>query len=510
MLSSAELLVASVLVPTIASVLVVYVRDRKASGALAALSLVASLVLLAAASQPVLTKGETVEKVYNWIAPFAVEFGFRLDPVSFIFALLITLLSALASVYSIKYLEHKHNANLFFSMLLLFYVGMYGVVLATNLIEFYLFWELMLLPSYFLIAEWGYGERKKIALKYFLYTHFGAVAILLSIGAIYMYTGTFSLLALERAALSYVEAIPLTAKGWIVAGFMIGFAVKMALVPVHNWLPDAHAEAPTPVSALLSGVMLKCGAYAMVRMVIALFSPVFLASRFWLAPEFSISGVTLITLVAFLTMLYGGLMALAQTDIKRLLAYSSISQMGYVTLGLTVMNVYGLCGGLYHVVSHALAKGALFMVAGIFIHELGTRNIDELGGLAKKMPLTTIATFVSALSLIGVPMLSGFVSELAIFTGAFDHYGGSWEGVLYALMMLAATVITAGYYLWMMKRVFFGRTPEKFQNVKEASPLLLGPILVLAALSVIFGVFPYPLMKIIMYGVGEITKLAGW
>ncbi|MDH5747131.1 MAG: NADH-quinone oxidoreductase subunit L [Candidatus Bathyarchaeota archaeon] len=415
---------------------------------------------------------DVVEKVsirdtYVWIPSIELKLGFVVDTVSFTIALIVAVVSALSCFYSIKYMENKRGQTGYYASLLLFMAGMIGVILSANLIQFYLFWELMLIPSYFLIASWGVSKKRlTIGFKYFIFTHIGALFMLMGILSIYAFTGTFDL---PQAS----AEIPPTSILTVFALLLIGFSVKMAIFPVHTWLPDAHSEAPTPISAMLSGVMIKCGAYAFARILLSGFGQTVTQTSDVLA------------ILGVVTMIYGGLMALAQTDIKRLLAYSSISQMGYIFFGLGVYSTMGATGALFHVVNHAVCKSLLFMCAGAIIHQTGTRNIRRLGGLADKMPITCAASLIGALSLAGTPPLNGFWSEWMIFSG-----GISSGKILITTIAVVSTAITAGYYLWFIWRAFFGTTPKELENTKEASWLMCIPIIILAAIAVVVGIWP--------------------
>jgi NADH-quinone oxidoreductase subunit M len=276
---------------------------------------------------------------------------------------------------------------------------------------------------------------------------------------------------------------------------MLGFAVKMALFPLHNWLPDAHAEAPTPISVILSGVMIECGTYAVARILLTFFGTIFVIYT------------TVFMGIAVVTMIYGGVLALAQKDLKRLFACSSISQMGYMFLGLAAATKYGIVGSMFHIVNHAICKGLLFMVAGVLMHQIDPikgRDMDKLGGLAGKMPITATITLIAGLSIAGTPPLNGFVSEFLIFTGAFasGHY-------LIAALAVISTVITAGYILWMIRRVFFGPPREEFENVKEPPLTMLAPMAILAFLAVLLGFYPDLVLRILIPAAEEIERLIG-
>ena len=425
---------------------------------------------------------DVVEKIpihdtYAWIPSINLTLGFVVDTVSFSIALIVAVVSALSCLYSIKYMENKRGQTGYYANLLLFMAGMIGVMLSANLIQFYLFWELMLIPSYFLIASWGVSKKRlTIGFKYFIFTHIGALFMLMGILSIYVFTGTFDL---PQASAN----IPPTSVLTVFVLLLIGFSVKMAIFPVHTWLPDAHAEAPTPISAMLSGVMIKCGAYAFARILL---------------PAFGQTAVTqtsdVLAILGVVTMIYGGLMALAQTDIKRLLAYSSISQMGYIFFGLGVYSTppIGATGALFHVVNHAVCKSLLFMCAGVIMHQTGTRDIRRLGGLAGKMPITCAASLIGALSLAGTPPLNGFWSEWMIFSG-----GISSGKTLITTIAIVSTAITAGYYLWFLWRVFFGTLPKKLEYTKESSWLMRIPIIVLAVIAVVVGIWPDLVLRLL-------------
>jgi len=407
---------------------------------------------------------------YAWIKSINVNFGFLVDVVSLPMGLIVSIVSTLSCFYSIKYMEGESNQPAYYACLLVFMAGMMGVMLSVNLIQFYLFWELMLLPSYFLITFWGTSERRlSIGFKYFIYTHIGALSMLLGILAIYSYTETFNFVQLPEM----VGAIPSGMVGVIFVLLLVGFFVKMAVFPFHTWLPDAHSEAPTPISAMLSGVMVKCGAYGLARLLLYSFFQTFL----YISDVLAILGV--------ITMVYGGLMALAQTDIKRLLAYSSISQLGYILFGLGTTSTLGITGGLLHIINHAISKSLLFMCAGLIMHQTGTRDIRQLGGLMAKMPITSVTCMIGAFSLIGIPPLNGFWSEWMIFGG-----GLASGKILITLLGVVSTILTAGYYLWFIWRVFFGSVPATLHEVQDPPRQQLVAVVILATLSLVWGVFP--------------------
>lgn len=419
-----------------------------------------------------------VQEYYNW-SPIGL-FGLNADGLSLPILFTIALLCALMSLYSLPYMAHiigeqTQQFGLYYALLLLYSVGMMGAVLATNLIEFYLFFELMLIPSYFLIARWGYGDRDRISFMYFMWTHIGALVFFAGILWMWTLTGTFDLSMLLTAA------IPQEYRLWLTLLMVVGLLVKMAAFGLHIWLPHAHAEAPTPISALLSPAMIGIGGYAIVRIVMTTLPSAF----------FQIS--LALTVWAVITMLYGGAMALVQDDIKRLLAYSSISQMGYILLGISSFQILGVSGSMFQYVSHGLGKGILFMVAGtIILQTHGLRSIAKLGGLAAKMPITATAALLGFLTIMGIPFTSGFVSEFLIFAGSFNEGFAlnSMLRVFLSAVAVVSTALTAGYSLWAVRRIFFGPLRDELTDVHEAPWTITGPLLVLGATSLIIGIYP--------------------
>jgi NADH-quinone oxidoreductase subunit M len=402
------------------------------------------------------------------------------------------------SVYSIPYMKHiigddERQFGLYFALFLLYSVGMMGAVLATNLIQFYFFFELMLIPSYFLIAKWGYGDRDRISFMYFMWTHIGALAFLAGILSVGYLSGF--VFDLDRIV---TATIPASFRLLIVVLMVVGLLVKMAAFGLHIWLPHAHAEAPTPISALLSPAMIGIGGYAIVRIVLTI-----LPSSF-----FEIS--TALAIWAVITMFYGGAMALVQDDIKRLLAYSSISQMGYILLGISSFQVLGLSGSMFQYVSHGLGKGILFMMAGTIIMQAhGLRSIGKMGGLASKMPITATAALLGFLTIMGIPPTTGFISEFLIFAGSFNQAltASSMLRISISFLAVVSTALTAGYSLWAVKRIFFGPLPAELNEVSEAPWTVTGPLLVLGVASLIIGIYPdlverllLPSVKIILGG----------
>ncbi|MCW4019620.1 MAG: NADH-quinone oxidoreductase subunit M [Candidatus Bathyarchaeota archaeon] len=452
-----------------------------------------SIILILSMTQPLLdgyNNGRNpVIYTYPWITPIDINFGFLIDMVSFPIGLIIAIVSTLSCLYSVKYMEKEPGQASYYANLLIFMTGMIGVVFSINLIQFYLFWELMLIPSYLLISQWGTSRRRlSIGFKYFIFTHMGALLMLLGILSLFSYTTTFDLTELPSQA----SSIPPDMAPVIFTLLLLGFFVKMAAFPLHTWLPDAHSEAPTPISAMLSGVMLKCGAYGIGRILLTIFG-----QRLEQSSDYLLA-------LAIITMVYGGLMALAQTDIKRLLAYSSISQMGYIIFGFATVSTLGIMGSLLHIVNHAICKALLFMCAGSIIHQTGTRNIQKMSGLIAKMPVTCLAGLIGIFSLAGTPPLNAFWSEWMIFGG-----GLASRKIAFAFIAVASTMITAGYLLWFAWRVFFGSVPKSLQAVEESPPLLLAPVIILASASIILGIWPGIFLEFITPAAEILSSLLG-
>jgi len=353
-------------------------------------------------------------------------------------------------------------------------MGMLGTVLATNLIEFFVFFEIMLIPGFFLVALWGAGNRRKIGLMFLFWTHAGAVVLLLGFLMIGLTVGSFNFADINESD------IPQDIAMISAVAIALGLGVKLAVFMFHIWLPYVHGAAPTPISALLSPAMIGIGAYGIFRLIVEFLPATFADLSIW----FYIWGLV--------TMIYGGAMALMQDDIKRLLAYSSISQMGYLLFGIGSMSALGLAGAEMMYVTHAIGKGILFMMAGIIIVKVGTRSISKLGGLAGKMPITAVCAVIGALTIMGIPPTSGFMGEWILFAGALQtalEEGSTLRAVGFGLG-LVATALTMSYLLWMLKRVFFGKTPEHLANVKEGSWYMTAPMMVLAGFSIVVGIYP--------------------
>jgi NADH-quinone oxidoreductase subunit M len=449
--------------------------------------------------------GSTYAEYATW-SGLLEQFGLYLDGVAFPITFAVVVLGFLSVVYAVGYTDHSENKGTFFANQLFFLMGMQWVTLATNLIEFFIAWEIMLVPSYFLILFWGLPEtRKRTAMKFWLYTQSGAVCILVGFGILYSLTGSFDLALIQPgisglALFSLVPGLGITVGTLLKLVFILlaaGFLVKMAVFPIHWWLPPVHAEAPTPISVLLSGAMIETGAYALMRFGLITLSDAAIALSFFVAA------------LGVITMFYGGFMALAQVDIKRLLAYSSVSQMGYVLFALGVYAPTGAAGGMFHLINHAFSKGLLFMTAGAVIHQTGLRDITKMGGLSNKMPITAFAAAIGMMSIAGSPPLSGFASEWMMFLGGFERavVGAavvSWPFFIISILAVSSSILSAGYMLRFFWKVFLGPHPKELEDVKESSNSMTIPMIILGILIVIFGIFPGLALDVIVPAVAGI------
>ena len=439
------------------------------AGFAALLALIGVLTLL-----PALQRGETPALQVPWIPAAGIVFGLRVDWLSLTFVVTEAGVTLFAVLYSWGYHHADARSHLYYALLMLFAAGMAGTTLADSMFLFYIFWELMLVASCILIALWGEGERAgPVALKYFLFTHFGSIMVLGGLVLLYGQTGTDSF-AVLRAGVVLSPALTNT----LIVLFVIGFSVKMALFPLHLWLPDAHTVAPMSVTIMLAAAMLSMGTYGIMRFPFSAFT-------FAQVAPFGLP----LMIGGLVSAIYGALMSLAEQDVKRIIAYSSVSQMGYVLFGLGTLTEDGVVGATLHVIFHAIVKGLLFMCVGLVVRATGRRNISDLGGLGRALPLAAVCTGVGVLAIAGVPPLALFDSEWMIFAAGFES-AHVWLGAL----MVLASLLTVAYALWFWMRIFFGARPEGIR----LGPVPMGmvaPTVTLAALALIEGLLPGPLFN---------------
>jgi NADH-quinone oxidoreductase subunit M len=357
--------------------------------------------------------------------------------------------------------------------------------LADNMFLFYVFWELMLVASCALIAMWGDSERRgAIALKYFIFTHLGSLMVLVSLILLYNATGNDSFTAL-RAGVTLAPGLVTTAT----VLFIVGFCVKMAVFPLHLWLPDAHTVAPMSVTIMLAAAMLSMGTYGILRFPLSIFAPAQIAP---FAMPMMVAGI--------ISELYGALMALAERDIKRIIAYSSVSQMGYILFGVGTLTYQGVAGATLHVIYHAIVKALLFMCAGLVVRATGRRDIGQLSGLGRDMPLVAVCTGVGALAIAGTPPFCIFDSEWMIFAGGFDT---PYVGL--TILALFGSLLTVAYALWFVGRLFFGHPPPGL-TVDKLPWAMVAPTAFLAVLALVEGIYPAPLFDWVAQ---ELTLILG-
>ena len=413
---------------------------------------------------------QLVERI-SWIPAYGIDYFIGIDGLSLFLVLLTTLLGAIVILASWSTTD-RVKAYLFFMLTL--ETGMIGAFVALDLFLFYVFWEIMLVPMYFIIGIWGGPRRIYAALKFVLYTMSGSLLMLVAI--IYLATRnpvlTFDLLRLYDLHLPYEEQI------WLFSAFALSFAIKVPLFPFHTWLPDAHVEAPTAGSVILAAILLKLGTYGFLRFAMPLF------------PEAALAAQPFIIALAVIGIIYGALVAMVQRDLKKLVAYSSVSHLGFVMLGLFAFNLQGIEGALYQMLNHGLSTGALFLIVGMIYERRHTRMIDDFGGLWKPMPLLSAFFLVVTFSSIGLPGLNGFVGEFLILLGAFR------AAPFWAAGAATGVILGAIYMLWMFRRVIFGplSRPEnqKLQDIGAREIVILVPIL---ALIVFMGVYPRPFLS---------------
>ena len=425
------------------------------------------LLVYAAVAGRALIAGGPVLQQAAWLGE-AVNIRLALDGFSLLMLVAVSLVGLAASLFSIDYMEHYGAKADYYALYLVMMAGMNGLVLATDLFGVYLFLEVAAVASYALVAFGRGHDELEAAFKYLMLSAVASAFVLAGIAVVFGMTGRLDFAAVA-AALRELNAGPVV--GIASAMFLMGFGLKAALVPFHAWLPDAHPSAPAPISAVLSGLLIKVsGVYAMTRIFLNVFG---------LTPALS----QVLMVLGAVSMVVAAFLALGQKDIKRMLAYSSISQVGYVVLGIGLGTPLGIAGGLFHLFNHALAKGLLFLTSGSVQRATGTRDLDAMGGLAKRMPVTSVTNLVGALSIAGVPPLNGFWSKLIIIV-ALVQAGQP----VFALLAVLASVLTLWYYLLMQRKAFFGKLNETWAAVREAPFWMTAATVLLALLCVGIGI----------------------
>ena len=431
----------------------------------AGISLAASLWLIPQFDRGVATM-QFVEK-WSWIPSLNVSYFLGVDGLSFPLVLLTTFMSFIALIGS---LGIENRVKEYFFWFLALEVGMLGVFMALDLVLFYVFWEITLVPMYFLIGIWGGPRKEFAAIKFFLYTLTGSVFMLLGILALYFKSAphTFDMLELMKQQSAWDPRFQIL----VFLGLYFGLSIKIPAFPFHTWLPLAHVEAPTPISVILAAVLLKMGVYGLLRLSYQITPKGFA----WFLPA--------LVVIAVINIVYGALCALAQTDMKKMVAYSSVNHMGYCLLGIAGMTASGFSGAVLQMVNHGIIAGALFLLVGVIYDRAHTRDISAFGGLAVKLPVYAGLMSLACFASLGLPGLSGFVSEFLCFLGAFQQW--KWATTISTLGIIA----TAAFFLRMMQKVFLGPLNEKWADLPDMTPRELASVLPLVAVMIWFGVDP--------------------
>jgi NADH-quinone oxidoreductase subunit M len=409
----------------------------------------------------------------EWFPEWGISYLLGIDGISMLLVMLTAFLTVLCILCSWKGIEEKIKE--YYVSFLLLETAMIGALCALDLVLFYFFWEIMLVPMYFLIGVWGGPRRIYAAIKFFLFTMVGSVLMLLAILALYFHHGgetgvyTFNVFDLYKAGM------PAVMQYWLFAAFALSFAIKVPMFPFHTWLPDAHTEAPTAGSVILAGVLLKMGVYGFLRFAIPLF------------PAAVVAAQPLISWLAIIGIVYGAVMCIMQADLKRLVAYSSVSHLGYVMLGIFAFNLQGLEGGVYQMLNHGVSTGGLFLVVGMIYERRHTRMIADFGGLSKVMPRLAAFFMIITLSSIALPGTNGFVGEFLILLGAFR------SNMLYGVLAASGVILGAVYMLWMFQRVMFGQiTKEENRRLIDLSKREAAILCSIVAFVFLMGLYPMP------------------
>jgi formate hydrogenlyase subunit 3/multisubunit Na+/H+ antiporter MnhD subunit len=464
-------------------------------------SLLYTTLLLAYLGATLFNGGIVQPETYTWAPVSGLVFGFYGDNLSIPVALMMNIVVMATAVYSMGYMKHRlevmygeeRNGQyaIYFLNFMLLDAGLIGVALSTNLLELYMFVELMLIPSTFMVALFGYTNRERTAMMYFLWNHLGAFIFLAGIVVAYTVTGSFQISALSNIGVG-------TLAYWAAGLILVGWLIKMAVFGVHLWLPTAHAEHPTSFAPFIVTIV-GVGNYVVVRLLVQNMLAAFTPFAFPLM------------IVAVITMVYGGAMTMVQNDVKYLYAWSTISQNAYTLLGIGSLSVLGVSGGILYFLSHIIGKTILFCVAGIMITQVGTRDMRKMGGLAGKMPLTAAVALLGSMILSAVPPTSGFQAEWLLFEGVFTRgtSGGIEWNFVVAIAGLAATILTVAYTFWPIRKMFFGPLPAELKDVKEAPLIMTLPLLFLAILSIVIGIYPDLFFRSLYHFASSLGTLGG-
>jgi NADH-quinone oxidoreductase subunit M len=431
------------------------------------------------------TTGIQFAERYNWISAYHIQYFLGVDGIS-ISMVLLTAIICFVSVFASFSIERGERG--YYALLMLLDTGMMGVFVALDFFLFYIFWEVMLLPMYFLIGVWGGPRREYAAIKFFLYTLLGSVLILLAMLALYYYgtTPTFDMTVLAANASHY--SISFQRIVWI--ALFIGFAIKIPAFPFHTWLPDAHVEAPTAISVILAGVLLKMGAYGILRINY----PILPAASHELAWLF-------LGLIGVINIIYGALCAMAQSDYKKLIAYSSISHMGYVMLGIASFTAIGINGAVLQMFNHGTITAMLFILVGVIYDRAHHREIEGFGGLAQRMPVYAGITGFAFFAAMGLPGLSAFISEVMVLLGAWRPHP------IFTILAASTAILTAGYLLWCFQRIYLGPLNEKYKLLPDLGLREAFTLVPLGVIVLILGVYPHAVLTLLHTSLNHLNQI---
>jgi len=427
----------------------------------------------------------------TWIPTIGAGYVLGIDGISFLLIMLTTLLGWISILSSWNAIQERVKE--YYVWFLILQAGMLGVFMSLDFFLFFVFWEAMLVPMYLLIGIWGGPRKLYAAIKFFLYTLFGSVLMLLGILFLYFHHHTLTGVYTFSIPELYITApqIPFHAAIWLFVAFFIGFAIKVPMFPFHTWLPDAHVEAPTAGSVILAGVLLKMGTYGFIRFSLPFFPSVVMHPkvRGWLIA------------LSIISIIYGALVSLMQKDMKKLVAYSSVSHLGFCTLGIFALNPLGLSGSVIQQINHGISTGALFLIVGILYERRHTRDIAEYGGISNVMPVYATITMIMFLSSMGLPLLNGFIGEFTILQGAWT------ESKAWAAWAVPGVVLAAAYLLWLYQRVFFGKvTNPKNERLHDLTPREVLTFVPLLVLAFAIGLYPKPLFQILEQPVNQLSQ----
>ena len=454
--------------------------------------LILSLVVFAGFDRSSAAAGSIqFEEAVSWIPALNAYYHLGVDGLNLPMVILTTVLGFLVVLISWKI---DLRPRQYFAWLLLLETSILGVFCSLDLLLFFLFWEIEIIPMYFLISIWGTGRKEYSAIKYVVYTLFGSALMLAGILSIYFTTGSLNMVDLANQGLGMVQSImPVVPIFFLL---FAGFAIKLPMFPFHTWLPDAHTDAPTAGSVILAGALIKMGGYGMIRLCVAIF------------PQIAQNYAYIILTLAVISILYGAAVTLRQTDLKRLIAYSSISHMGYVLLGIFALTQVSLTGATFQMFSHGFITGLLFAMAGLVMHNTKERNLQKLGGLARQMPIIAVVFSIAGLAALGLPSTSGFAAEFLVFIGSFSSTVAAGMNI-YTILSVLGVVLAAGYILWMLQRMFYGPVLEKYNGVADADKLERGYIFTFVVVIMLVGIYPAILTDVIKIGTLPLAGLLG-